>query len=129
MTDEEFYSQKKENFLKEYFNEEIAAYKPFISDIQIKNGSINRYFVHFISTPQTIIEINKEVYDAVHGNPFYTSVKITWYIRGMKETRTTAKAVHTGVIDNNKKNVEDALLTMRGLSYYITDFTQFWQGP
>ena len=55
-----------------------------------------------------------------------------WYVKGPKYTsiqKVRGQDMEIeGVEESNKRAIKEVLLTMTGLSSYITDYLQYWHG-
>ena len=126
------YIAMKSNYLLKNFRDALEPYTPLLSDSMKKVGIFTRFYGHHVSCPLNIFEISGDTYNTVSSNPFHVVVKLDWTIRGPKYT--TIQSIRgqnmevIGVEDTNKQAVKDMLLTMPGLSSYISDYLQYWQG-
>jgi hypothetical protein len=57
------------------------ATKPKVTKTDIQRGSVVRYFAKGISK-HNVVEIDAEQYDIFKNNPYYTTVKLPWIIKG-----------------------------------------------
>lgn len=130
MSDIEKYIRTKSDYVVKNFSDSLPSYTPVIDDAIRKAGVFTRYFAHPISKPTNITELSRIDYDKISTNPFFVSVKIRWYIQGIKETQIREvlglKKEYIGVRDSNKQSVKETLLTMPALGSYISDYLQYW---
>ena len=129
--DVKIYAISQSDFILKNFSDKLVSNVPDIDDGIRKAGALTRYFAHFISRPNNVVEINKDSFSKLSENAFYITTKITWYVKGPKYS--TVKLVlgkeveYVGVEDSNKEAIKEGLLTMPSLSGYISDYLEFWQ--
>ena len=126
------YLELRGDYLLKNFTDHMNPHIPVIDDAIRTVGVFPRYFGHYISRPSNIYEISGDTYTKFAKNPFYVVVKVLWYVKGPKHTeiknvREQSVSI-TGVEEANKESVKEVLLTMPGLTSYIGDYLQFWQG-
>lgn len=101
---------------------------PVVTQADVLNGYITRYFVRPVNDNTLIYEIDSKQYERFKTNPRFIAVQLKWKIVGEKETIVnTYGARVVGVKDFNMKSVANADLTFDGLTYYISDYLQYWQ--
>lgn len=133
MREEEIFASLTKKKLVKYGSVSIvpSSFEP--QDTEVRDGIMTRYFVRRTNIPTEVLEIDKNKFQDLQPNPFYTGVSILWSIRGEIESRVDKLGKQDifveGVRDFNKKRVEQVKSVMPGLSRYIKDYTQFWQGP
>ena len=129
--DTEIYTRSRENFIRKNFLDKLVSHIPDIDSAIRKAGVLTRYFAHFISRPNNVVEINKDSFSKLSENAFYITTKIAWYVKGPKYSNiklVLGKEVeYVGVEDSNKEAIKEGLLTMPSLSGYISDYLEFWQ--
>ncbi len=115
---------------------QIDDFTPLITDKDVTNGSITRYFTRSANnfTPAEIVEISKTVYDGLKTNNFYTVTSLKWLIRGPVDTTTGLTEdnqpiiLQYGVIDANQKSITIADKYLPGLALVVTNYVRFYQG-
>ncbi len=132
MTKIDTYLELRGDYLLKNFTDRMDPHVPVIDDAIRSVGVFPRYFGHYISRSNNIYEISGDTYTKFSKNPFYTVVKVNWYVRGpkytvLKDVRGQSTSI-TGVEESNKESIKEALLTMPGLTSYIADYLQYWQG-
>jgi len=102
---------------------------PVVTQSDVKDGHIYRYFARPINDVKNIVEIDKTQYKSFKKNPLYITTEIRWKIIGKINTATSPDGVkNEGVRDINIRTVSTKDLTFGGLVDYIIDYTEFWAG-
>jgi hypothetical protein len=92
------------------------------------------YFVRYIlqyklSTSPIYIEVNKNTYYTVLSSPditFYNTAEVLWKIRGpLYDVKQGNLLIHGGIIDSNKRSIQEANKTMPGIGNYLNDLTLY----
>lgn len=99
--------------------------RPQITNKNITDNSVTRYFVQSISTTR-IYEVDKRQYDWFTNTPYYTTVKLPWIIVGNMETKTLNGHVILSVEEQNKNIVEYYNQKMPGLKHKLRNFTEYY---
>lgn len=119
------YKSKK---LEEFLPDSPEQVMPVVTQGDVINGYITRYFVRPVNDKTVIYEVDENQHERFKPNPRFVTARIKWKIIGPKEsTFTKYGAKVLGVKDINIKTVSEADLTFGGLLYYISDYTQYWQ--
>lgn len=120
--------QYKSKRLEESLTDSPEPVSPVITQKDLMNGYIVRYFVRPVNDKTFIVEINQIQYSRFETNPRFLVTQIKWKIVGKKESTATEYGARIfGVRDINIKTVSEADLTFGGLLYYISDYAQYWQ--
>lgn len=105
---------------------------PLITKQDIDNGFIIRYFAIRISesAPSEIIEITKFKYNELKNIPLYTTIDVSWRIRGKLEdiTNSFGIKVYTGVISSNELSIRAAQKIIPRINEKLINPAQFFQG-
>jgi hypothetical protein len=100
---------------------------PVITQQEVKNGFVTRYFARSVNDKMMITEIDERQYSIFKNNPRFITVELRWKIVGRKETKTSKSgAVDFGVADYNRKITSNADLTFGGLINYISNYLEYW---
>lgn len=131
MKDIDLYNFRQKDYIEKNFTSTIVPFFPLISDAIKTTGVFPRYFAHYISRPNNVMEVDLSTYSELSSNSFYITTKLNWYIKGPKYTESkmimNTEVQMIGVDDSNRQSVKEVLLTMPSLSGYITNYLQFWQ--
>jgi hypothetical protein len=101
-------------------------FKPSPTDYDYKYGYITRYFLQKRTSPQnTIIEVSEDDYSALSPSPsptdisdkVYNNISIDWVIVGNEGY----------VTDSNKKLLENAEKSFRGIKNYLSNLLEFYK--
>lgn len=97
---------------------EVKAYSPEITESDILNGYITRYFVQKSNDFQSpIIEINKKSFSRFTNNAFFIAVDLNWKIVGsISEIR-----------EANTKSIQFASKTLPSIYLYLPNPLQYRQ--
>lgn len=107
--------------------EGVVTYTPIVTQLDVQNGYITRYFARKSNDAYSTQEIDLTQYENLAVNPRFLCAKIKWKIVGPKESTVNKYGAKVfGVNDINLKTTKDADLTFGGLKYYIGDYLQFW---
>ena len=106
---------------------------PFAIDTDYKKGYLVRSFVKKVNDKGFVIEISNEEYaNFINGEvdydvSDYLSLQILWKLTGPLNTvRLSQYDIRVGIIDTNKKLVENANKTFLGITDFIGgDYTKF----
>ena len=122
----ESFSGKALNLSSPNFKGQPTAYFPIILDQDYVKGYINRYFIKRTNSKGYITEISQNEYAAVQsGNvpydvSFWHAIKIQWKLTGpLNAKRISQYHTRAGIIDTNKRLVEEANKTFVGMVDYI----------
>lgn len=130
MIDKELLSKiykKDEITLEEMLDKTPVPKLPIVTQQDVKNKYITRYFVRLVNDKDYIVEVDKTQYQNFKENIRFLTTEIKWKIVGKKETDklNTGINIH-GVEDQNRITVADADLTFGGLSRYIMNYLEYW---
>jgi hypothetical protein len=82
-----------------------------------------------LSSSPIYIEVNKNTYYTVLSSPdslFYNTVEVLWKISGpLYDIKKDNVLIQGGIIDSNKRSVQEAEKTIKGISNYLTDLTLY----
>jgi hypothetical protein len=90
----------------------------------------SRYILQYkLSSSPIYIEVNKNTYYTVLSSPdslFYNTVEVLWKISGpLYDIKKDNVLIQGGIIDSNKRSVQEAEKTIKGISNYLTDLTLY----
>jgi len=94
------------------------------SDKELTNGKFKRYFLQDTRSGN-IVEIFKSKFDNLPNNLFSKKVAVDWILDGPKEDVYFNGIKQEGTGEINRKAILKAEETIKGLSDYVTDYTQF----
>jgi hypothetical protein len=98
--------------------------KPTENDYKV--GYIERYVVSKISYSE-ITEVSRDVYGKIDSN-FFRKEKFKWKITGVLNNKYDGKMLlQQGVIEFNKKQVEEINTVINGANNVFRDLTQFYK--
>jgi hypothetical protein len=104
-----------------------SAVKPVVTQNDVLNKTITRYFIRGVSDCSQVLEIDNTQLETYKNNPRFVTTKINWKIVGNPYTSTTSYgATDLGVEDYNKKEVERVDRTFECLKHYIRDYLELW---
>jgi hypothetical protein len=114
-------------------NTEPVPYYPLPTSSDYGKGFIIRYFIKKINSKGYVIEISPDEYNSVvngtsnYDVSFYQVVDILWKITGPLETKRLSQYdIRAGIVDTNKRLVEQANKTFLGITDFIGgDYTKF----
>jgi len=114
-------------------NTEPVPYYPQPLQSDYNKGFIIRYFIKKINSKGYVTEISPEEYVSVingtsnYDVSFYQVVDILWKITGPLETKRISQYdIRAGIIDTNKRLIEQANKTFLGILDFIGgDYTKF----
>lgn len=119
--------KNKEQQLKEFLEVIPQQVPPVVTQKDVMNGYITRYFVRQTNDTLFITEVDKKQYQEFKTNPRFIVTQIKWKIVGKKETLKLDNGSNVyGISDQNKITVSEADLTFRGLRTYITNYLEYW---
>lgn len=102
------------------------TFLPVPSDKDYKVGYIERYVVSKINY-NDITEVSSDVYSKIDSN-FFKKVKFKWKITGVLNSKYDGKMLlQQGVIEFNKKQVEQINTIIRGVNDVFSNLTQFYK--
>ena len=102
------------------------TFLPAPTDKDYKIGYIERYVVSKINYSE-ITEVSSDVYGKMDSN-FFKKVKFKWKITGVLNSKYDGKMLlEQGVIDFNKKQVEQISTEIRGANSVFSNLTQFYK--
>ena len=102
------------------------TFLPVPTDKDYKIGYIERYVVSKINYSE-ITEVSSDVYGKMDSN-FFKKVKFKWKITGVLNSKYDGKMLlEQGVIDFNKKQVEQISTEIRGANSVFSNLTQFYK--
>lgn len=102
------------------------TFLPIPIDKDYKVGYIERYVVSKINYNE-ITEVSSDVYGKMDSN-FFKKVKFKWKITGVLNSKYDGKMLlEQGVIDFNKKQVEQISTEIRGANSVFSNLTQFYK--
>lgn len=117
----------------EIFKGSPTSYFPRPTQSDYDKGYIVRYFTKKINTPGYVIEISPQEYSAIQNGsvPYDVSYwqlqDIFWKLTGpLNQKRISQYDVRAGIIDTNKRLVENANKTFLGITDFIGgEYTKF----
>lgn len=102
------------------------TFLPVPSDKDYKVGYIERYVVSKINY-NDITEVSSDVYSKIDSN-FFKKVKFKWKITGVLNSKYDGKMLlQQGVIEFNKKQVDQINTIIRGVNDVFSNLTQFYK--
>lgn len=102
------------------------TFLPNPTDKDYKVGYIERYVVSKINYNE-ITEVSSDVYSKMDSN-FFKKVKFKWKITGVLNSKYDDKMLlQQGVIEFNKKQVEQINTIIRGANDVFSNLTQFYK--
>lgn len=106
------------NLSTEFKETTIVPYIPKITEIDIENGYITRFFIQKANDKDAVIyEIRKKSISKFSNNSFYIVTSLDWRIRGTEEE----------VKKSNSISVKLASNEIPKISLYLPNFLQFYQ--
>jgi hypothetical protein len=101
---------------------------PTSSDYQ--KTYFTRYILQYkLSTSPIYIEVNKNTYYTLLSSPdinFYNTVEVLWKIYGpLYDIKQSNLLIQGGIIDSNKRSVQEAEKIIKGISNYLNDLTLY----
>lgn len=119
--------KNREQELKEFLEPIPQQVPPVVTQKDVGNGYLTRYFVRQVNDLLFVTEVDKKQYQEFKTNPRFMVTEIKWKIVGKKETLKLDNGSNIyGVADQNKITVSEADLTFRGLRSYIRDYLEYW---
>lgn len=108
------------------FKGEPTSYFPIVLPEDYTKGSFNRFFCKRINSKGYVVEISESEYIAIQNGAvpydvsFYLTTKILWKLTGpLNQKRISQYDVRAGIIDTNKRLIENAEKTFLGLVAFI----------
>jgi phage pi2 protein 07 len=102
------------------------TFLPNPTDKDYKVGYIERYVVSKINYNE-ITEVSSDVYSKMDSN-FFKKAKFKWKITGVLNNKYDGKMLlQQGVIEFNKKQVEQINTIIRGVNDVFSNLTQFYK--
>jgi hypothetical protein len=126
-----------------YYQTKRKNNKPIITESSIPVSDVlpptssdyeKTYFTRYIlqyklSTSPIYIEVNKNTYYTLLSSPdinFYNTVEVLWKIYGpLYDIKQSNLLIHGGIIDSNKRSVQEAEKIIKGISNYLNDLTLY----
>lgn len=129
------YFKTKNTTGNKFGSEHPQKYKPSPTQRDYQRGFIKRYFAQKKNKTNQITEINRSQYLS-HPNMLtglnarlYRVFEIDWKISGVRNDIYNGKVpVEIGVEDTNKNIIEIAERQYTGISDYLDDPLEFWEG-
>lgn len=95
-----------------------------------QKGFFTRYILEYKqSTKPKYIEVNKTTYFQIQeseNSKYYNSVEVLWKISGpLYDKKQNNILVKGGIIDSNKRSIQQAEQTIKGISNYLNDLTLY----
>jgi hypothetical protein len=89
-----------------------------------------RYILQYkLSTSPIYIEVNKNTYYTVLSSPdslFYNTAEVLWKISGpLYDIKQGNLLVQGGIIDSNKRSIQEAEKTIPGIANYLNNLTLY----
>ena len=102
--------------------------KPKITQTDINNGYVTRYFLRHIST-KLITEVDKRQYEAFKNNVLYEKIDLEWSIMGFANDKLAAdgKLIY-GTKHKNTVTTQFYDKKLPGLSRYLPNPLEYFQG-
>ena len=123
---QKIYSTKAAEYTR-FIDKMPSQTKPIITQQDVLNKYVIRYFLRIVNDKSFIIETNNREYSVFVNNPRFIGCELKWKIVGRKETITLKNGSNLyGVEDANRITVADADLTFGGLRTYISDYLEYW---
>ena len=123
---QKIYSTKAAEYTR-FIDKMPSQTKPIITQQDVLNKYVIRYFLRIVNDKSFIIETNKREYSVFVSNPRFIGCELNWKIVGRKETIALKNGSNLyGVEDANRITVADADLTFGGLRTYISDYLEYW---
>jgi hypothetical protein len=115
------------------FKGEPSSYFPIAIESDYEKGYIIRYFTKKVNTPGYVKEISQIEYASIKNGavPYdvsmYQILDIFWKITGpLNQKRVSQYDIRAGIVDTNKRLVENANKTFLGITDFIGgDYTKF----
>lgn len=115
------------------FKGEPTSYFPIAIESDYEKGFINRYFVKKVNTPGYVKEISQIEYASIENGtvPYdvsmYQVLELFWKLTGpLNQKRISQYDIRAGIIDTNKRLVENANKTFLGIKEFIgEDYSKF----
>ena len=102
--------------------------RPKITQTDINNGFVTRYFVRHIST-KAITEIDKKQYEQFKTNNFYETIDFPWIITGFANNIVaTDNQIIYGTQHKNVVTTQFYDKKLPGLSRYLPNPLEYFQG-
>lgn len=123
---QKIYSTKAAEYTR-FIDKMPSQTKPIITQQDVLNKYVIRYFLRIVNDKSFIIETNNREYSVFVSNPRFIGCELNWKIVGRKETIALKNGSNLyGVEDANRITVADADLTFGGLRTYISDYLEYW---
>jgi len=127
--DKEYFESVKPN-IQQLSNKLIPQqYTPLPLESDYQKGYFDRYFIKKVNS-NNIIEVNSVTFNDISQNIkydsfLYKSIKIKWYLTGLRVSQTINNIVYPGLGNKNFSSIQEANLTFEGIDQIITDYFQF----
>lgn len=123
---DEIYKKREQEF-QELLNINPVPVRPIVTQNDVRQGYIMRYFIRPVNDTTMIAEIDKNQYENLKSNPRFITASVKWKIVGVKETKTFFTGVNMyGVRDMNRIEIANIDVKFGGLKTYISDYLEFW---
>jgi hypothetical protein len=103
---------------------------PSPTDVDYNNGIIQRYFAQKVNDVNGFVyEINKQTYNELDSNPYWTIGVVKWRITGPLDTvyDGNGKIIDKGVRNSNISSIAEAQKNIKNLNLYLIDILQFYK--
>jgi hypothetical protein len=112
----------------------IEDYYPTPTKKDYDNGFIPRYFCQRVHTnAETIIEISKDTFTSmtnkagIYNDKLYQVTSLNWKISGpLFDNNKNPNHPIPGIIDTNKRTLEQKEKEMPGITLFLSDFSEFF---
>lgn len=102
--------------------------KPKVTQTDINNGYVMRYFVRNVST-KTVTEVDKKQYDVFKQNALYETLELQWNISGFANNiLSTDNKIIYGTKHKNSVTVQFYEKRLSGLNRVLSNPLEYFQG-
>ena len=102
--------------------------RPKITQTDINNGYVPRYFVRNVST-KVVTEVDKQQYDAFKSNALYERIEFQWVITGVSNNQlSTDNKIIYGTMHRNTVTTNFYENRMPGLKRVLSNPLEYFQG-
>lgn len=102
--------------------------RPKITDTELANGYVTRYFVKYISSNK-IVEVDKTQYGVFKENPSFQTLELKWIIGGTdNDTYTKTGELIEGTKSQNQSIVYVYDRKMPGLIHMLRNPLEYFNG-
>lgn len=117
----------KEKQLAKLLQQLPVTTSPIVTQSDVAQGFIQRYFVRAANDQTFVVEIDKKQFELLKHNPRFITATIKWKIIGKQQNEYRKDNVTVyGTTDTNRQTVANADLTFGGLRKYIQDYAEYW---